>query len=160
MPSQIEILRKEHAERKETMKSTNMQKLYAKYGGEDHVDVPDELKMTMVENEFFPEQPQGLSAIGTELSGLNGIKTKYNEDVMLGGHASVWGSTFDIVEKRWGYLCCLSFDKSNERCLGEAGRNKVLRAREEVKRQAQEIIEAEERRKQKEEEDAKRAESS
>ena len=58
MPSQIEILRKEHADRKEKMKSTNMQKLYAKYGGEDHVQVPDELKAAGVEAEFFPKQHQ------------------------------------------------------------------------------------------------------
>ena len=38
------------------MKSDNLQKLYAKYGGEKHVQVPDELKMPGVEKEYFPER--------------------------------------------------------------------------------------------------------
>ena len=33
MPSQIEILRREHQQKKETMKATNLEKLYEKYGG-------------------------------------------------------------------------------------------------------------------------------
>lgn len=33
MPSQIEILRKEHQQKKDTMKSANLEKLYEKYGG-------------------------------------------------------------------------------------------------------------------------------
>ena len=33
MPSQIEILRKEHQQKKDAMKSANLEKLYEKYGG-------------------------------------------------------------------------------------------------------------------------------
>ena len=119
------------------MKSDNLQKLYAKYGGEKHVQVPDELKMPGVEKEFFPEKHQiGQTTTATELSGLVGTKTKYNEDVLIGGHTMVWGSAFDVGSKRWGYKCCLCFDKAITRCLGEAGRKKVLKAREEEKKQA------------------------
>ena len=38
------------------MKSANLEKLYEKYGGEKHVQVPDELKMAHVEKEFFPDK--------------------------------------------------------------------------------------------------------
>ena len=58
------------------MKSTNLKNLYAKYGGEDHVAVPDEFKDAAVEPEFFPTQG-GANQIDTELSGLVGTKTKY-----------------------------------------------------------------------------------
>ena len=37
MPSQIEILRKEHQQKKDTMKSANLEKLYEKYGGQKHI---------------------------------------------------------------------------------------------------------------------------
>ena len=141
------------------MKSSNLEKLYAKYGGEDHVKAPDEFKETAVEPEFFPTQKVG-GAMDTDLTGLVGTKTKYQEDVYIGGHTSVWGSTFDTVEKRWGYKCCLSFDKGNERCTGEAGRNKVLAAREEVARKAREAKEEEDRQKQKELEEAEKSSSS
>ena len=114
------------------MKKTNMNKLYAKYGGEDHIQIPNEIKLATVEKEVFPDQhAMKNSIITTEESGLVGTKTKYNEDVLIGTHTTVWGSTFDIVEKRWGFKCCLCYDKSVLRCLGEAGRKKVIKEREE-----------------------------
>ena len=91
--------------------------------------------MANVEREYFPEKHEiGPSTSATELSGLVGIKTKYNEDILIGGHTTVWGSTFDVEKKRWGYKCCLCFDKAVQRCLGDAGRKKVLKAREEEKK--------------------------
>ena len=47
MPSQIEILRKDHADRKKTPQQSNLQKLLAKYGGEKHLMVPSEVKETI-----------------------------------------------------------------------------------------------------------------
>ena len=38
------------------MKSANIKKLYEIYGGEKHIEVPDELKFAHVENEVFPER--------------------------------------------------------------------------------------------------------
>ena len=54
MPSQIEIMQKEHLRKKEAIKSADLEKLYEKYGGERHVQMPDELRFAAVENEEFP----------------------------------------------------------------------------------------------------------
>ena len=96
--------------------------------------MPDELRFAAVENEEFPSMQ---SKVKNELDGLVGIKTKYNEDVLIGGHTAVWGSAFDKATKKWGYKCCLCFDKEVTRCLGIVGRNKVLKAREEAGLKAQ-----------------------
>ena len=80
--------------------------------------------------------------------------------MLIGGHTAVWGSTFDIVEKRWGYKCCLCFDKAIEKCTGEIGRHKVLSAREEVARIEREAREAVELQKLKEKEAEEKVSSS
>ncbi|CAK9050363.1 unnamed protein product [Durusdinium trenchii] len=41
--------------------------------------------------------------------------TLYAEDVLRGGHSTVWGSYFDATSRRWGYACCRSLDR-NEAC--------------------------------------------
>ena len=109
--------------------------------------MPDELKYTAIEKEVFPEKHD---IVKTELNGLVGIKTRYNEDTFLGGHTSAWGSTFDRATKRWGFKCCLCYDRDVTRCLGEVGKMKVIKAREEAEQKAQAEKEAEERKEQQE----------
>lgn len=50
------------------------------------------------------------------------IRSKYEEDVLINNHTSVWGSFWKGGQ--WGYKCCYSFIK-NSYCLGEAGKNQV-----------------------------------
>eukprot|EP00913_Durusdinium_trenchii_P020351 g19118.t1 len=40
---------------------------------------------------------------------------KKHQDVLRGGHSTVWGSYFDATSRRWGYACCRSLDR-NEAC--------------------------------------------
>ena len=51
-------------------------------------------------------------------------KSKYEEDVLLGSHTSVWGSYFDVSIGSWGFKCCkrcvpnfdcMSIERSQER---------------------------------------------
>ncbi|SCP05292.1 step II splicing factor, putative [Plasmodium ovale] len=41
------------------------------------------------------------------------IKSKYNEDIFVKNHKSVYGSYYDVNEKKWGYKCCKSIDKNS-----------------------------------------------
>ena len=92
------------------MQSTNLQSLLNKYGGESHMSLPEHL---MAASKVEPEYNGAAEmAHDTELTGLTGIRTRYNEDVHLGQHTTVWGSWFCIIEKKWGYKCCKSTDKS------------------------------------------------
>jgi len=47
------------------------------------------------------------------------VRSRYEEDVYVNNHTSVWGSYWD--EGRWGYQCCHSFVK-NSYCTGAAGK--------------------------------------
>ena len=47
MPSQLQMLKKEHQNRAQTMKNSNLQKLLEKYGGEKHLEVSESMKATI-----------------------------------------------------------------------------------------------------------------
>merc|ERR1711896_40063 len=40
-------------------------------------------------------------------------KSKYEEDVMVGNHSSVWGSWFDVPTGKFGFKCCKQTLKSS-----------------------------------------------
>jgi pre-mRNA-processing factor SLU7 len=48
-------------------------------------------------------------------------KSKYEEDVYVNNHKSVWGSWYDRVHRAWGYACCHQ-TFMNSYCTGEAGK--------------------------------------
>ena len=62
----------------------------------------------------------------TELTGLIGVKTKYNEDVMVGTHTAVWGSFFCTELKQWGFKCCRSTNKNQTKCASAAASKPAL----------------------------------
>lgn len=49
------------------------------------------------------------------------VRTKYEEDVFINNHTSVWGSFFNRRKMCWGYNCCHSLVK-NSYCTGEKGK--------------------------------------
>ncbi|VEV58700.1 step II splicing factor, putative [Plasmodium vinckei vinckei] len=40
------------------------------------------------------------------------IKSKYNEDIFVKNHKSIYGSYYDRKENKWGYMCCKQTDKN------------------------------------------------
>ena len=82
------------------------------------MQVPEHLKAaSKIEPEYIAA---GAGAHDTELTGLTGIKTKFNEDIYLGSHTTVWGSYFCTTTKKWGYKCCKSTDKNDLKCAAAA----------------------------------------
>ena len=49
-------------------------------------------------------------------------KTKYEEDVFINNHTSVWGSFYSKATGKWGYQCCHSCIR-NAFCTGIVGRD-------------------------------------
>ena len=92
-----------------------MQQLFAKYGGQSHMNLPEHVKAG---SKIEPETVNETNAC--ELTGLIGIVSKYNENVLDGSHTSVWGSFFCTETKRWGYKCCRSTDKTQSKCSAAA----------------------------------------
>ena len=57
-------------------------------------------------------------------------KSKYEEDVYINNHTSVWGSFWEAGQ--WGYACCHSLIK-NSYCTGKSG----IEARERMEKELQ-----------------------
>ena len=93
-PTQVELAKKQFAQRKEKIAAAKKKRLLAKYGGEDH------LKAKLPRNVRFGETSQyaEYAANGRLIKGLERAAppSKYAamED-QHGGHSSVWGSYFD-----------------------------------------------------------------
>ena len=109
-----------------------MQELLSKYGGEQHLVIPEELKPVNIDpdkEELNPSKlridsdfnPMAQATINSHIV----VKTKYEEDVFENGHQSVWGSYWHPVFG-WGYRCCYSFDKK-VKCRGEEGRVETIK---------------------------------
>jgi pre-mRNA-processing factor SLU7 len=47
MPSQVELMHKQFREKKELLKNKKMKELISRYGGDQHLVVPDELREGM-----------------------------------------------------------------------------------------------------------------
>jgi pre-mRNA-processing factor SLU7 len=52
-------------------------------------------------------------------------RSRFEEDVLIGNHKSVWGSYWNNF--KWGYACCHQLVK-NSVCTGEAGKKLVENA--------------------------------
>jgi len=49
------------------------------------------------------------------------VRSKYEEDIQINNHATVWGSFFDTRSGKWGFGCCHSVIKQSY-CTGMEGR--------------------------------------
>ena len=137
VPTQISMLSKEHEQRAQTRKDTNLSNLLAKYGGEKHLSVPEELKKQTrsTAEESLVAQPVNMMIVHSNqqnrlLQGFVGIQSKYTENAVTDGHTSIWGSAYDIKTGQWGYKCCLGFEKiPGVKCKGGSAKAEVLAKR-------------------------------
>lgn len=114
LPSQAELLLRQFKEKKEQLKKQTQEQLLAKYGGQEHIGAPKE--MLGEQSEAYVEY----SRQGKVLKGADKVitRSKYEEDVFLSNHTSVWGSWWE--SGRWGFACCHALIK-NSFCTGRAG---------------------------------------
>lgn len=73
-----------------------------------------------------------------------GIRTKYDENIFVNGHSSVWGSYWH-PHLGWGYKCCYSFDKKSK-CRGEEGKIETIKKEYELENKLKREKEEEEKR--------------
>ncbi|KAF0379978.1 pre-mRNA-splicing factor SLU7 [Gigaspora margarita] len=114
-PTQGELLHREYLQKKEKLKDTSKDSILAKYGGEEHLNVPPK-ELLLAQTEQYVEY----SRTGRIIKGPDRAvpKSKYEEDVFNNNHTSIWGSYW--ADGNWGYKCCRSFIK-NSYCTGLAG---------------------------------------
>lgn len=115
-PSQAELLYNNFKINKDKLKSRNKDMILDRYGNaatEEEV-LPRELLLGQSEREVEYDRA-GRLIKGNETAVA---KSKYEEDVYMNNHTSVWGSWWK--DRCWGYTCCHQIAK-NSYCTGAAG---------------------------------------
>ncbi|KAK9931135.1 hypothetical protein M0R45_018430 [Rubus argutus] len=114
-PSQAELLFKNYKVIKEKLKSKMKDAIIEKYGNAATVEeLPKELIFGQTEKEVeYDRSGRVIKGMETSLP-----KSKYEEDVYINNHTSVWGSWWK--DHQWGYKCCKQTIR-NSYCTGAAG---------------------------------------
>ena len=120
-PTQGELLLKQFLNKKELLKGSSKQSVLERYGGAEYLEnkvVPRELLTGQTEEcEHNPATSLTAdveySATGKVIKGRERAKarSKYEEDVFLNNHTTVWGSWFSLHQGIWGFQCCHSTSK-------------------------------------------------
>ncbi|XP_071492441.1 pre-mRNA-splicing factor SLU7-like [Diadema antillarum] len=115
-PTKLELLHKEFGSKKENFKKSQKETILEKYGGAEHLEAPPK-QLLLAQTEDYVEY----SRHGTVIKGQEKakVKSKYEEDIFLNNHQSVWGSYWK--DGQWGYKCCHSLVRGSY-CTGQAGK--------------------------------------
>ncbi|KAI3726682.1 hypothetical protein L1987_66482 [Smallanthus sonchifolius] len=114
-PSQAELLFKDFKIKNEKLKSKVKETILDKYGNAAAEEaLPRELLLGQCEREVEYDRP-GRVIKGQEMALP---KSKYEEDVYINNHTTVWGSWWK--DHHCGYRCCRQFVR-NSYCTGAAG---------------------------------------
>ncbi|CAH2046865.1 unnamed protein product, partial [Iphiclides podalirius] len=126
-PTKLQLLQRQYDERKSQLKTQVKESVLEKYGGAEHLKVPPK-ELLLAQSEVFTRYNRD----GTLVQGPEKqlAKSKYEEDVLINNHTTVWGSYWR--DGQWGYKCCHSFIKMSY-CVGEAGKSVVIDVPEEKK---------------------------
>jgi pre-mRNA-processing factor SLU7 len=116
-PSQAALMYEQFKQKKEAHKEKQRNALIAKYGGEEHLEAPDK-RLIFAQTDQYVEYSR---VDGKAIKGQEKVvaRSKYEEDVLVNNHTSVWGSYWE--NGQWGYGCCHQVTK-NSYCTGAAGR--------------------------------------
>ncbi|RYQ91796.1 hypothetical protein Ahy_B09g097825 isoform B [Arachis hypogaea] len=114
-PSQAELLFKDFKIIKEKLKSQTKAAIMEKYGNAaTQEELPKELLLGQTERQVeYDRAGRVIKGLETSLP-----KSKYEEDVYINNHTSVWGSWWK--DHQWGYKCCKQTIR-NSYCTGAAG---------------------------------------
>lgn len=119
--------------RAKDLKETQQKELLGKYGGEQHLNAPQELIFSQNDN-YVEYSRDGRVLKGRERAL---VKSKYEEDTLVGNHSSIWGSWYDSVGGRWGFACCQQTMK-NAYCMPLRRHAEALEGEEEPAEEAPE----------------------
>jgi pre-mRNA-processing factor SLU7 len=114
-PSQAELLYREFKVKKDTLKTQTKEDIMDKYGNAAAEDKPP-MELLLGQTERQVEYDQAGRIIKGQEKAVP--KSKYEEDVFMNNHTTVWGSWWK--DHQWGYKCCKQFTR-NSYCTGQAG---------------------------------------
>ncbi|KAH0560891.1 pre-mRNA-splicing factor Slu7 [Cotesia glomerata] len=114
-PTKLELLKQEYDKKRDELKNEVKSSIIERYGGEEHLKQPD-LDLVSAQSEHYVEYSRSGKVIKGQEKQV--IRSRYEEDVFIHNHTSVWGSWW--CKGQWGFKCCHSYSK-NSYCTGEAG---------------------------------------
>lgn len=141
-PSQAELLKKKFKTKSQDLKVKQKKAVLDKYGGAEYLDGGDGLASAVDEQDKMAKEaeaaaerkarfgvsiteeeyaPDGRLIKGSATVKRVALKSKYEENVYINGHTTVWGSYFHRGAFLWGYADDHSLMK-NSYCTGENGR--------------------------------------
>lgn len=121
-PTKAQLLHQEFQVKKEEVKHSIKGGIIEKYGGEEYLEAPPKQLIFAQTEDYVEYSRQGQVIKGNEKAV---VRSKYEEDVFINNHTSVWGSYWH--DFRWGYKCCNSFIR-NSYCTGIAGKEALQEA--------------------------------
>jgi pre-mRNA-processing factor SLU7 len=126
-PSQAEYYQKQFLEKKKALAESKQRAILEKYGNNSSLaainSVTADIRLRLGQTEAYVEYSRDGRVIKGPGSNNNikvSSKTKYEEDVYINNHTSVWGSYYHRGQMSWGYACCHSLIK-NSYCVGSKG---------------------------------------
>jgi len=145
-PSQAELMKKKFTNQAVDLKTKQKQAVLNKYGGAEFLDgdgglgsaAKDSLDVStqdaeraakerkarfgvIVQEEHFTRDGKTAKGGATSAKTMVNLKSKYEEDVCINGHTTVWGSYFHKGAFMWGYSDDHSL-MNNSYCTGSNGR--------------------------------------
>ncbi|KAG6543194.1 hypothetical protein Mapa_015444 [Marchantia paleacea] len=114
-PSQAELLHREFKIKKEKLKSQTKEDILSKYGNAAEEEKPD-MELLLGQTERQVEYDRAGRIIKGQEKAVP--KSKYEEDVYINNHTTVWGSWWK--DGQWGFKCCKQHTR-NSYCTGQAG---------------------------------------
>ena len=107
-PTKTEIAHQKYETEKKKLKKSIEQSILDKYGGEEYLQQPPRELIFGQTEQYIEYSKDGKAKIEPPKVI---IKSKYEEDVYINNHTSVWGSYYDVKNHKWG--------RSEERRVGK-----------------------------------------
>lgn len=131
-PSRAELLHRQHKQQAEAAERARRQQLLDRYGTGDasyiraadagaDTEAATAAATVFSQTEDYVEYGKDGRVVGGNAAAARGPRrSKWEKDVFVNNHTSVWGSWWH--DGHWGYACCHSLVK-NSICTGEAGKH-------------------------------------
>lgn len=121
-PSQAELIQKQFVEKKKLLEESKKKAILEKYLDPEEISTGQstlDRRLRLGQTEAYTEYSSDGRVIKGAVKPTR--RTKYEEDVFINNHTSVWGSYYNRARRSWGYQCCHSLMK-NSYCTGEKGK--------------------------------------
>lgn len=122
-PTAVELMRKQFEQRKAALSQAKQDSLKARYGERAQAAAPAHLQhAASTAYTEYSKDGRALRGTGAAPSSVSSGVSRWPEDVHPGDHSSVWGSWYDVLDKKWGYECCHQTAR-HVACIGHVGKN-------------------------------------